>query len=279
FDPSVHLAPHYETPRAIKMEELGYGHVADSDVAVTKPFPLFTLEAVRHMRRELFNHDTLANHLFSDTLNPSTIRGMCPQRAQFIHKAWTHPTVVARINDAAGIPLTIAFDYEIGHTYIKPTLMLKPNWHKDSYPFVCILMLSESSHLQGGRTVIRKADGSNMFCDLPPIGHAMILQGGYIEHAVSPTDTTQERISMVTSLRPANPLTKDISVLTTVRTMSDVPTLHRQWCQYRLKVLAQRAEVMARKLEGLDMPDSIEDEMRKFVAEQQEFLKHTLREM
>jgi hypothetical protein len=139
-------------------------------------------------------------------------------------------------------------------------------------------MLSESSYLQGGRTVVRRADGSNMFCDLPPIGHAMILQGGHIEHAVSPTDATQERVSMVTSFRPVNPLAKDICVLTTVRTVSDVPTLHKQWCQYRMRLLALRAEAMAAKLEERNS-EGIQEEMGKFVMEQGEFLAHTWGEM
>ena len=139
-------------------------------------------------------------------------------------------------------------------------------------------MLSETLYLQGGRTVIRKADGSNMFCDLPPIGHAMILQGGHIEHAVSPTDTTQERVSMVTSYRPVNPLGQDICVLTNVRTISDVRTLHKQWCLYRLRVLVQRADALAAKLEDTNVA-GIEEEMQKFVIEQGEFLASTWGEM
>ena len=100
------------------MGELGYNVTADSEVAVTKPFPLFTLDAVRRIRGELFDLDTLANHLYSDTNNPSVIRGVCPARGRFIHEAWTHPDVVKRINNAAGIALTPVFDYEIGHTYV-----------------------------------------------------------------------------------------------------------------------------------------------------------------
>lgn len=165
------------------MNELGYTPTGASDVAWTKPFPLFTPEAVRLIRSELFDHDTLANHLYGDSLNPSVIRGVCPERAHFIHQAWTHPAVIERLNDAAGIALTPVFDYEIGHTYVSnkahthdriveilflcrnvqlgprgwaglkadpdlpdsvgslstaeeiaPTLMRKPNWHRDSYP-------------------------------------------------------------------------------------------------------------------------------------------------
>ncbi|KIJ28635.1 hypothetical protein M422DRAFT_189470 [Sphaerobolus stellatus SS14] len=285
FDPDVHLAPCAEPPSCIDMDELGLGSVGISKVAVSKPFPLFTLEGVRRIREELFKHETLANHIFSDTLNPSTVRGMCLDRTSFIKEAWTHPEVKRRINEAAGVELDIIFDYEIGHTYvgskeeIQPTLMVSPNWHKDSYPFVCILMLCESSHLEGGRTVIEKSDGSQFFADLPPIGHAMVLQGGYILHAVSPTDKMQERISMVTSYRPSDPLKEDISVLRTVRTMSDVRELHRQWCQYRLKVLARRAEVLAAKLDDPAFDGRIEDEMAKFMIDQGEYMAHTWGEM
>ncbi|KAF8513187.1 hypothetical protein BU17DRAFT_95688 [Hysterangium stoloniferum] len=308
FDPLQHMLQDYATPLSTKMSDLGFNDTGSSGVAVTKPFPLFTLEAVRRIRGELFHPDTLSNHLFSDTLNPSVLRGFCPERAPFTHAAWTHPAVQQRINDAAGIDLTTVMDYEIGHTNVQlgprgwaglkpepdlpdtagalgkkeeivPTLMVTPNWHKDSYPFVCILMLSESSHLQGGRTVLRRMDGSNEFCDLPPIGYAMVLQGGHIVHAVSPTDTTQERISMVTSYRPADAFTKDISVLKTVRTMSSVASLHRQWCQYRMKVVARRADAMAAKLSEPGYTGCVEEEMGKFVVDQSEYLANTWGEM
>ena len=52
--------------------------------------------------------------------------------------------------------------------------------HFDSYPFVCVLMLSDSVHLKGGQTVLRKADGTNAFVPLPPIGHAVILHGSVL---------------------------------------------------------------------------------------------------
>lgn len=124
FDASIHVAPNYQTPSVIRMDELGFNATVDSDIAVTKPFPLFTLDAVRRIREELFNHDTLGNHLYSDTLNPNVIRGICPEPARFIYEAWTHPDVVKRVNDAAGIVLTPVFEYEIGHTYVTIGLTL-----------------------------------------------------------------------------------------------------------------------------------------------------------
>ncbi|GJJ08587.1 hypothetical protein Clacol_002806 [Clathrus columnatus] len=281
FNPDIHLSPHHKPISYITMSELGFDSIVDfygaEERAATSPFPLLTFEGVRRIREELFSDRVLSNHLFSDTLNPSTIRGCCPDAAPFTYQFWTHPEVKRRINEAAGLNLTIVFDYEIGHTNvqlgprgwsglkaepdlpdtpgelasekeIQPTLMKTPNWHKDSYP-------------------------------LPPLGHAMVLQGGHIVHAVSPTDTTQERISMVTSYRPSNPLAKDTSVLKTVRTMSDVTTLHRQWCQYRLDVLSARAQLLKEQLASSEFKGNIEEEMGKFMLEHGEFLANTWGEM
>lgn len=33
-------------------------------------------------------------------------------------------------------------------------------WHTDSYPFVCVLMMSDCTGMIGGETALRKADGS-----------------------------------------------------------------------------------------------------------------------
>lgn len=35
-------------------------------------------------------------------------------------------------------------------------------WHTDSYPFVCVLMLSDCTNMVGGETMLRKADGTTM---------------------------------------------------------------------------------------------------------------------
>lgn len=84
---------------------------------------------------------------------------------------------------------------------------------------------------------------------------------------------------MVTSYRPSNPLKKDVSVLKTVRTMSDVAALHRQWCQYRLDVLSKRCQALKEQLNNSESEASIEAEIGKFMLEQGEFLAHTWGEM
>lgn len=133
-------------------------------------------------------------------------------------------------------------------------------------------MLSETSTFKGGNTILRKGDGTSYICPLPPIGHAMILQGGQVTHAVSPTDSAQERISMVTSYRPTNPLVADRCFLKTVRTVSDTETLQKQWLDYRLRLLAERI------LKGTGSGQSV-DSMSQFAKEQAAFLEESVRQI
>lgn len=111
FDPEIHLLPHPDQTSYISMSELGFSDVDGAEErAATKPFPMLTIEGVRRIREELFSDRVLSNHLYSDTLNPSTIRGCCPDAAPFTYQFWTHPEVQKRINEAAGTDLTIVFD-------------------------------------------------------------------------------------------------------------------------------------------------------------------------
>lgn len=74
-------------------------------------------------------------------------------------------------------------DYEIGHINISvqsadnPDLSAAPvvNWHKDSYPFVCVLMLSDAPDMKGGETALQTGTGEimkvrspQMVCSDPP---------------------------------------------------------------------------------------------------------------
>lgn len=36
------------------------------------------------------------------------------------------------------------------------------DWHRDSYPFVCVTMLSDCASMQGGETALRTGDGNIM---------------------------------------------------------------------------------------------------------------------
>lgn len=107
-----------------------------------------------------------------------------------MHAAFHDPTTLSIISRIAGVDLIPQMDYEIGHINIsvKPAQQAeeerasvqratqpgnqyenvtapwkddKPivGWHTDSYPFVCVVMLSDCTGMIGGETAMRTADG------------------------------------------------------------------------------------------------------------------------
>ena len=113
------------------------------------------------------------------------------RHAPFTHDAWTDPETLSAISKVAGVDLVPWGNYEIAHINFSekskgqvrrelaelesrkrahaedegigscPYEDDKPivGWHKDSYPFVCVLMLSDCTSMIGGETAILGGDG------------------------------------------------------------------------------------------------------------------------
>lgn len=111
--------------------------------------------------------------------------------APFVHDAWHDPEVLKVISDIAGVDLIPTMDYEVSHVNVSvkseeqtknelhsiekqrkffdedegiagcPWEDDKPvvGWHTDSYPFVCVLMLSDCTDMVGGETALRTSNG------------------------------------------------------------------------------------------------------------------------
>lgn len=276
FNPSIHLSiskPAYQ----LSMADLGLS-IGISPVAVTAPFSLFTKEAVDIMRREILCPEVLKRYSFASSINQYQVRGFHSE-TPFTTAAWTHPATVAAVSAMAGIELTPVFNYEIAHTNISVAGDSKPvvGWHNDSYPFVCVLMVSDTTDMVGGETCLRKPDGEIIKVADPKQGHATVLQGGYITHMASrPADLDRERITLVTSYRPKDAMIRDDSVLTTVRPISNRKELFTQWMDYRSHVLSQRFATMQK---GLIDGDVSVEEMVAFFKDQEKFIRHTCEQM
>ncbi|KKY23825.1 hypothetical protein UCRPC4_g02638 [Phaeomoniella chlamydospora] len=262
FDPEIHLVANSisdDTPTAT-MESLGIEESPLTSVAYTGPFPLLTLDAVKIHRKTVFNNDVLENCKSQTWSHSIQLRGMTPTYSKFMHQFWNSDEVKTVISKAAGVELEPVMDYEICHANMQvqhsnddltPSSSREPKlpsqedmiveWHKDCYPFVVILMLSDPKGMSGGETVIRKGDGSLMFVKAPEIGQVLVFQGGRIEHAALPADgSLSERITLVTSFRPKienakipNALACDISHLGNVRRYSLLSELYYQWTMSR----------------------------------------------
>ena len=333
FDPAKHLQ--YVAPSStLQLSEIGLEPSAISAVAATQPFPLLSREAVLEMRREIFSAPVLDNCMHHTRPGSVQIRGMAPRYAPFIHSFWHSPEVLRIMSENAGVELVPAMDYEISHvnvqlgpggvdavrnTPIEPpaateeaiasfeanksqkqqvTDQTKPvvEWHKDSHPFVCVVMLSDARHMVGGETELMGGKGQNLKVKAPQMGCAAILQGKYITHTAAPAANMPERITVVTSFRPKDPTLLDETTNVNIRNKSHLTELYYQWTTYRLGVLAERAMVAKKALEeryaknvqdsdpagrpGLCRRETVDiEEVTKWGEDQIEYIRQTLWEM
>ncbi|KAI9757113.1 MAG: hypothetical protein M4579_003591 [Chaenotheca gracillima] len=312
FDPAKHL--NFQEPSKIwSMRELGFPDGAGvAPVAVSTPFPLFTNEAIKAMRTEVLSDEVWDNCRYSSDIAPCQLRGFAPKYAKFVYDAWKSPETLAIISKIAGIDLIPNMDLEIAHINISVKSEAQKNqelaefhekrerliaegadesqaadekpvvgWHTDSYPFVCVLMLSDASSMIGGETALRTGNGEILKVRGPQMGHAVVMQGRYIRHQALRALGSQERITMVTSFRPRSPALPDDSVLTTVRGISDLSELYYQFSEYRFEILEERVRDALRKLRERKRSGKRTDTkaLKAFLQEQQKFLARTDEEM
>ena len=242
------------------------------------------------------------------------------RRAPFTYDAWKSPEVLARISEVAGIDLVPSIDFEIANINIsipdpntdaQRTVSLTSNeelpavaWHYDSFPFVCVTMLSDCTGMVGGETAMRTPAGEIMKVRGPAMvsscpeqiyssdyahifffffsqGTAVVMQGRYIEHQALKAMGGRERISMVTCFRPKSPLVKDETVLVGVRGISEISELYNQYTEYRLEILEERIRHQLKKVRGgqiakkpFDIPNT-----KRFLTHQKLFLESMLTEI
>ncbi|TKA43056.1 hypothetical protein B0A54_06004 [Friedmanniomyces endolithicus] len=155
-------------------------------------------------------------------------------------------------------------------------------WHRDSYPFVCVTMLSDCTNMVGGESALKMANGEVMRpLTISPQGCAVVMQGRYITHQALRALGAQERITMVTSFRPRSPFLPDDSVLSTVRGISRLPDLYYEFGRYRLEMLERRIQTQIKRLrEDHDSGKKTDTKaLKAFLDEQEQFVRRTNSEM
>ncbi|GAB1214141.1 hypothetical protein ATERTT37_003301 [Aspergillus terreus] len=112
----------------------------------------------------------------------------------------------------------------------------------------------------------------------PQIGHAVMLQGGEVEHLAARAKGVKERISTITSYRSNVPNVYDSSYLTNVRPYANLKSLYPEWTQYRLRKLRDEITQYLTKSEnepGLFQQEEVQD----LIDQQVEYLQRTSRQM
>ncbi|KAF7560064.1 hypothetical protein G7046_g4079 [Stylonectria norvegica] len=298
FDAKKHLNVMHPS-KIYTMKDIGLEGHGISTTAASVPFSLFTPEAIQQMRAEIFSDSVLETCQYTSDFAKNMIRGFGPSLAPFIFDAWHSPEVLATISKIAGIELVPAIEFDVGHINISIDDVITEvtqskdrayqdnddmsafAWHKDSYPFVCVTMLSDCTGMLGGETAIRTGTGEVMKVRGPSQGTAVVMQGRYIEHQALKALGGRERISMVTSFRPKSSLIRDETVLTGVRGISNLPELYNQYTQYRLDILEERMRVQSKKLRERERAKRSFDtaQARVFLNEQKQFLEAMLMEL
>ncbi|SLM36918.1 hypothetical protein LPUS_06636 [Lasallia pustulata] len=312
FNPKKHIK--FTPPSKVyTMQELGLPEdTGVSPVAVSEPFPLFTTEAIHRMRAEVLSEAVWDNCKYSSNLAQCQLRGFAPEYAPFVYDTWKNPETLAIVSKIAGVDLVTEMDFEIGHINISvksekqkaeeliafaekasteadegiagcPWEDDKPivDWHTDSYPFVCVTMLSDCTSMIGGETALKTGSGDVLKVRGPQMGCAVVLQGRYIEHQALRALGATERITMVTSFRPRCPTLPDDTVLTTVRPISNLSELYFQFSEYRLEILEERIRDKLKTLRETKRSGKKFNtlSLKKFLKEQEQFLAHMNKEM
>ncbi|KAI5925662.1 hypothetical protein F4810DRAFT_60147 [Camillea tinctor] len=290
WNPEEHLA--YQPPAKIyTMKEIGLDGHGISPNAVSDPFPLFSKEAMLQMRREVFSDLVLENYRYSSDFSPNMVRAMGYERAPFTYEAWYSPEVLGKISEVAGVELVPAFDNEVANINISindpNAKVLTDNdktefaWHYDSFPFVCVTMVSDCTDMVGGETAIRLPNGEEKKVRGPAMGTAVVMQGRYIYHQALKAFGGRERISMVTALRPKSPFVRDETILTGVRGISNLDELYPQYTEYRLYVLDERfrAKLKEERRRAVTHRPYDLTNIRLFLMEQKEYLESMLEEI
>ena len=205
FDANVHLIstdPLSSTTPTATMRSLSLPSSELSPVAYTGPFPLLSAEGVRVHRQELLREDVLENCMSQTWASSVQLRGMAGRYSGFLKGVWDSEVVRGIVSQAAGVELVPVMDFEICHANVQvrggedarvqmKRLPIMPEaavgtdveekwepvmpkeedmvveWHKDCYPFVVIVMLSDPKGMSGGETAIRKGDGEVIFVKAP----------------------------------------------------------------------------------------------------------------
>jgi hypothetical protein len=112
-------------------------------------------------------------------------------------------------------------------------------------------------------------------------GSAVVMQGRYISHQALSAIGATERITMVTSFRPRDPMVRDDSVLAGVLDVSNISELYYQFAEYRMEILEERMRIALKKLRAARGSGQKADavELKKFLKQQIEFLAWTDREI
>ncbi|CAG9990776.1 unnamed protein product [Clonostachys byssicola] len=312
FDPLIHLD--YQPPsRRWTFTELGLPVPKGlPDVCYTAPFQIFSEEGVRMIRREIFRKSFLDKYMRSWERSPCIITGFSQneQDAIFMKTAMSHPATQGAINHAFGADLALETGInDMGYINVQlgaegrsgvyklteePSKPLPPgeklaaseydaqhidSWHKDMCPVVMVMMLSDTTTMEGGETAVRTGNGKSIAVRGASMGGAVMMAGGYLEHAALRATNTAERLSLVNSYYFRSPDADDTatSLKSAHFSVDDHGLIRNLFLQHKLRRMTERCSTALERLEK-DRRNGVapdQEAIEAWVKDQIFLLKHT----
>lgn len=291
FNPDIHLAyDSNQILKKMTFKDLNIDktHVPIiTETASVEPFNLFTKDAIDLMKYEVFGNEQLIRkygRLSSTGSNTSAldinVSGFV-EDAPFCKSAWSHPETLKIFSSLMGIDLFTPHTFSKGH--INASFTPRPrdtpppvidnsidyealkkkqnqngdipsslNWHYDSVPVVCVMMLSSPPNMIGGETAIRDGEENVIRVENPTEGQGTLLQARVIKHIATKPLNNVDRISYVISLHPKDPNIHDSTVATSERPGAVATFTNNRFyphfVNYRMDRIKQRMELYQNKL-------------------------------
>lgn len=311
FEPDKHLC--FREPDLVyTWADLGFDEdTGVSSFCAAEPFPLFSADAISEMRKEVLQPHVLNNYSYSDDNTAMSMRGYASAYAPFTSAAWKHPRTLEILSEIAGVELAVKIELELGHVNFgvksaqKLASIQAPDetspygidsemsssssnemgkilgWHKDSYPFSCTLMLSDTTGAIGGELVMERADGKLQKLRQCNTGSVVFIQGRHVAHTALRSDGPEVRMTMVCPMWPSSPFVRDDTFLTYTRTISNTSELYGQYFEYRFgmlieRLLSRRAQSFDDRRKGAKLSTV---ELKAFIREQIAFLSEMQNEI
>jgi len=168
-------------------------------------------------------------------------------------------------------------------------------WHVDSVDFVCIILVSDTTHMKGGEIqILQMGDATGSFFDdlklrdipaelvesaaAPAAGHCLFVRGSKLLHSVKPVEEAPEdRHSVIMSYTSRNVFTPDLTRLDPLRFQLGDPrnvadleyARHKAW-----RVHGQMEYVMDRV--GFGTPTAVLAEHLRGAAEELRYARRLL---
>ncbi|CAH6719549.1 hypothetical protein CLIB1444_02S11122 [[Candida] jaroonii] len=310
FDATKHLKP-YEIKKKYTFKDFGIEktHVEPvSEIAATDPFDFITEEAVDLMKWEIFHDKNIVKEFGRATRGKSRLQFQMSgffDKLRFTKELWTSKEVQQRFNDIMGIELEMPHVFCMGHVNVSLADSTKPeldpsidyeellaqqdknadqvssalDWHYDSPPLVCVVMLSAPPNMIGGETGIKKGDESILRIPNSTPGTATVLQGRVIKHIATKPINNFDRISYVVSFVPKDPLAKDSTCATSERPGATASftndKFYPNYLSYRFERVEKRLESFRKELMDNYSKGEKFDQMKSvnFIKDIEEYLK------